>query len=806
MAEDLQTNLITEFLQGGWRVAPFIKTPDGYIGVKAWPKRAATNAADLSSLIAERSNGAKRPLLMGIVPSRGRYIIDIDTKKNTSALQLWRDKVMEVYGDLKLASPNFIVKTKSGGYHLYYSDGSDRLLHSPTSVFSSDSGIDIRGYTGMVVAPTSMGTELDWQLGEYTIIRGRPTDPLTVLGLSKILGDSYDETDTFIKQCLTQVNEALRNDSVTESNRYRLIPDSLIIPSSNRDNTLYRCARLCRLADLSQDAAMSFMGHIAARCETSPEEPLEHWQALAADKVKRVYASETEMKLQTVAGFFDELDNAGTVLLRGVSKTYYYFRHGSRILRIEPRSTYSTDNIGNVLQGVTIASDDGEIPTKKVVSGYTPKHVAYGAAMYPKGGMPFFEFEDRRYVNVYHDPFSTFEPIPEMMERVQPYISRFAEFVRHITGYEDGDAEHMLNKLAWMLQRPYRRLPTGTIIYSHTRGSGKDIFMSLIRELIGRKYYMPITLKSIEDPHIILHDKLVCVASEVQLQTNARGSIAAASFMGLLKDIITSKTVYVNEKFVQPYSAPIFSNFFLLSNFELSSILEPGDRRFDVFHATEEKLDQNRFGDLADLTNDGVWIERTAAQQDLRKHAIYALRMALMNRQVDVTFDRDEAIMNHVKAVMMEAQNPPAIEWMRVNLPTYFTDDMVMMACHFCPMRTSPEYIMKQMKEHFGPALTPLYRTGTRIVHRMNGAPKFEKRADGASSIPMLNFDQKTSDVTARRTVYSFAHAIRDANPTDANLRAVFRVWYDKMVLQFYGNVTQLPNQKPDSQTPNSLI
>lgn len=802
MAEDTLTDIVTEFFQGGWRVAPFIKSPDGYIGVKAWPKRAASNALELQALIEEQKSRTSKPLILGIVPSRGHYVVDIDTKNNSSALQLWKDKVVEAYGDISMAIPNLVVKTKSGGFHLYYSDGSDRQLHSPTAVFSKDSGIDIRGYTGMVIAPTSIGSMEDWQLGEYVLVKGRPTDKMTVLGLAKILGDSYDETDTFIKLILTQVNEALRNDSVNEMQRYQLLPDSMVLPSSSRDNTLYRCARLCRLAGLSQTAALMFMGHVASRCEVSPEEPLEHWLKLAADKVMRVYASESEMKLQAISGLYDELDNAGTVLLRGVSKSYYYFRHGSKLLRIEPRTRYSTDNIQNVLQGVSISGDDGDLAAKKVIGAYNPKQVAYNAAMYPKSNMPYFDYEGLRYVNTYHDPFAAFEPNAELMHRARPFVDTFAEFVRHITGYEDGDDAHLLDKLAWIVQKPYRRLPTGTIIYSHTRGSGKDLFMSLVREIVGRQYYMPITLKSIENAHTLLHDKIVCVASEVQLQTNARGTIAAASFMGALKDIITAKTVYVDEKFIQPYSAPIFANFFLLSNFELSSILEPGDRRFDVFHACEEKLDQNRFGALGDIGNDGIWVERSDIENQFRKHVIYSIRRALLDRNVDTLFDRQEARMNSVKAVLMDSQNPPAIEWLLQNLPAFFTEDVAMMACHFCPMHLRPEYVMKQLREHLGPELRPLYRTG-RVIHRMNGAPKLERKSDGSSSIPILDFDGKAADY--KKPVYFFSQTIRDSNPTDGSLKTLLRNWYASMVHRYYGNVTTLPGKKPEGPAEDIL-
>jgi hypothetical protein len=806
MAEDLLTNIIADFFNSGWRVAPFIKTSEGYIGVKAWPKRAANNNVELQLLIEEQASKSSKVPILGIVPPPGRYIVDIDTKKNTSALQLWKNKVAEAYGEnSKAEMPNLVVKTKSGGFHLYYSDGSEKQLHSPTSIFSKDSGVDIRGYTGMVIAPTSIGTVEDWQLGDYTIIKGLPTDPLTILGLSKILGDSYDEADTFIRSTLSIINECLRNDNVNELHRHRLIPDSIIVPSSNRDNTLYKCARLCRLANLSQDAAFVFMQHIATRCECTVEEPLEHWTKIAVDKVKRVYVSESELKLQTIAGLYEELDNAGTVLLRGVSKSYYYFRLGSSILRLDPRSKYSTDNIGNVLQGSSVHSDEGPIPVKKVINAYKPKEVAYNAAMYPKCDMPYFEYEGMRYVNTYHDYFSAFEPNSELYEMALPFVKTFSQLTKHIVGYNEDDHKHLLDKIAWIIQKPYRRLPTGTIIYSHTRGSGKDIFMGILRELIGRKYYMPITLKTIENAHTDIHDKIICTASEVQLQTNARGNIAAANFMGQLKDLITTKSVYINEKFVQPYSAPIFTNIFLLSNFELSSIIEPGDRRMDIFHAAEQKLDQEQFGPLADITNDGIWVERSSRDREFRTHIVYAIRKALLDRHIESTFDREEAKVNEVKQLMLDNQNPPVVDWMMKNLPPYFTDDVVMMACHFCPVRSSPEYMMKQLKEHFGTQMKQLRRSNT--VYRMNGAPRLEKRSDnGSGSTHILNFETKSADPTCRRSVFFFDNSLRDATPNDFTLKLHMKKWYDLMIATHYNNVIQLPGAKPDALPESDLI
>ena len=427
MSDDNVTPIVTAFFTGGWRIAPFIKTNDGYIGVKAWPKRAAHNALDLQLLVEELQAKSSKDPIFGVSAPAGRYIVDIDTKKNASALQLWKDKVFAVTGDHSLAMPSLVIKSKSGGYHLYYADGSDKLLHSPISVFSKDSGIDIRGYTGMVIAPTSVGAEQDWQTGEYMIIRGRPTDPPTILPLSKIIGDTFDEVDTFVRSTLAIVNEVLRNPNVTDHLRHVLLPDSFVIPSSNRDNTLYRCARLCRLAGIHQDSAITFMGHVALRCETSAEEPTDHWIKLAASKVRRVYADDSELKFKSISAFYEELDNAGAVLLTGVSKSYYYFRLGSNLLHIEPRSKFSLENFPNVVQGHDIHTDEGRVPVRKTIGLYRPKEVVQADAMYPRTDMPYFEFEGVRYVNTYFDTFASFEPDRAILQRATEYVKRFLQ-------------------------------------------------------------------------------------------------------------------------------------------------------------------------------------------------------------------------------------------------------------------------------------------------------------------------------------------------------------------------------------------
>ena len=118
------------------------------------------------------------------------------------------------------------------------------------------------------------------------------------------------------------------------------------------------------------------------------------------------------------------------------------------------------------------------------------------------------------------------------------------------------------------------------------------------------------------------------------------------------------------------------------------------------------------------------------------------------------------------------------------------------MACHFCPLKLSPEYVMKNLKEHYGSQMRSLYRSG-RTIYRLNGSPRYEVRESGTGRVPTLVVDVPTSDTKARKPIYTFAK-ITDTNPTDSVIRANIAKWFATMSARYYGNTTVLPNQKPD--------
>ena len=116
-------------------------------------------------------------------------------------------------------------------------------------------------------------------------------------------------------------------------------------------------------------------------------------------------------------------------------------------------------------------------------------------------------------------------------------------------------------------------------------------------------------------------------------------------------------------------------------------------------------------------------------------------------------------------------------------------------------MRVHPEYVMKQLKEHLGPAMLNVYR-GTQ-VYRMNGAPRLESRSDSGRAQSVLNFN---SDSGHRKAVYYFKNSLRDSSTSDPALRLELRKWYDTMVAKYYGNLGTLPGAKPDLNKKPDLV
>jgi hypothetical protein len=763
MAEDSGTNIISEYFAGGWRVAPFVKAEKNYVGVAKWPSKAASNFADLQLLVQElRQMTNIEHYVLGIVPPPGKYIVDIDLKNNPSALELWMERVRSLYGQTTL--PDFVVKTKSGGYHLYYDSGTENKIGSPTSIFGPESGIDIRGSTGMVIAASSYGSEEEWSSGLYMVIKGKPTLAATVLPIGNLLAGAKSE-ETWETILFTRVNNVLRDVRIPDMLKYQYIPQDITLPASNRDNLIFRLVRLCRQAGLELDAAKKFAIELARRCEiTNPEEDTEFWIRSALDKVDRAYSHSGDLNLTSIFALYEELDNAGCVTVTTGLKVAYYFIRNSPILKVRSGEYLTEEVFKHRFRGVRLFTEEGEIAATKVINQYQPKERAYGASMHPRE-VSFFDFDGKRYVNTYQAPFGTFLPVSSELLKHDALPGRYKDFVAVIAGGKEDEVDLMLQKLAWIVKYPERRRPVATFIYSHTRGVGKDIFADILSMIIGRGYCKRFQIDVLLDKFSYFHDCIVSIFSEVQMYAGAKSVSQAKDFMGRIKSLITEKSQMINQKFQAPYVAPMYTNFMMLSNYAPAALIEPGDRRIEVFHSIEKKFDQAKFGALADLTNDAFWHDPQKEVE--RNHAIYCLYDMLREYPTQQDFDKVTAISTVAKDEVLADSLPSSIRWLIENLPPLFTREIVQLAAARNPYSMNVSYAFDQLRDY---TVNELTRYG-----RLNQAPRIIKMAGltGESAFQMT-FAAVKSDI------YYLASKFDPAGKkfTDTEIKASLSNWW----------------------------
>ena len=789
--------IIDAYFKAGWRIAPFKKKEGGgYHGVKQWPTRAATSHQELEDLCREM----RPPFIFGVVPPEGRYILDLDTKGGKDGYTNWLEHIKRLFPLGDAPEPAIIVRSKSGGYHFYYQHTKKVKLPSPTAVLGKNSGVDIRGYTGMVVMPMRMGD--DWQPGEYVMIHGKPDSPLTTLPFNQVV--PREAVTRNGDADLQIIYEALQNKKFPPARRWEALPE-LVIGESGRDNTLFLAAKMCRRCELSHDDAKLFMDALAHRCELNEGETIDHWKAVAEEKLRRAY--EGEHRIQSVNDFYNELKYAGVVRCAMEGGSIYYVRHGSKMLSLPPYRAYTVQAITDLLRGqvVSVSEQGKAIFAHKVFAEWRPEIIVDSYGMMPKEDEAFFYNAEREYcVNTYRPAFQGFEPDDSLQRRVrEEVVPIFRELVYHVAGGEKS-GDYLLQKFGWIVQRPYIKPVTANIIFSHTRGAGKDSLMDLIGQLFDPKYYIKLEEADFERNFNVYQEKLIAVFSEVQMSGNnsnySRRDLQKLA--GRIKQLITNRTILVEEKFKPSRMVESFTNFFMLSNYKLEAIMETGERRFDVFQCIEEKIDQSKFGLLLDVANRQNRRDvQFSDHNNIRwwDNILYGLREYLLSIECG-DLRKSEAQMTELKAEMMAAYAGEAVTWLRENMPPYFTKDMVMWAATFCPHKIDHTYAFQRLQETFGLVMKPVKKEG--MGHfRLKGSPTLQAKDDGAGRKHLTLEFGKTNDSNSRCQLYTFREdeiSKSASESSEAFLKRQMKAWIDQMHGRYFGSAVTLPGAKID--------
>lgn len=137
--------------------------------------------------------------------------------------------------------------------------------------------------------------------------------------------------------------------------------------------------------------------------------------------------------------------------------------------------------------------------------------------------------------------------------------------------------------LAYPLQHVGAKMRTALIIHGEHEGTGKSLFFDAMRQVYGR-YGRVITQLQLEGDHKgdWMTQMLFCVAEEVVTASHKKDN------KGLLKSMITSPQLHIDEKYKPGRQENNHANFVFLSNETQPMMLDKFDRRYTVIEYEEE--------------------------------------------------------------------------------------------------------------------------------------------------------------------------------------------------------------------------
>lgn len=206
--------------------------------------------------------------------------------------------------------------------------------------------------------------------------------------------------------------------------------------------------------------------------------------------------------------------------------------------------------------------------------------------------------ESENYINTFKGlplaPFNNKE-LSEMMgfdnatnQQIEAFlygvVTPFIQLIHHLCGDDAKDGElvnWILNWIAIPLQQPGTKMDTALIFHGHIQGAGKSLFFDRIMRRIYGDYALTLGQGQLASQYNDwVEGKLFAVFEEI-----FEGKDRYAH-MGMIKQLITGDTVYINKKFVSGWTQDNFVNTVFLSNDMQPLSLEENDRRHVVMYPT----------------------------------------------------------------------------------------------------------------------------------------------------------------------------------------------------------------------------
>jgi hypothetical protein len=177
-------------------------------------------------------------------------------------------------------------------------------------------------------------------------------------------------------------------------------------------------------------------------------------------------------------------------------------------------------------------------------------------------------------------------------------VDGFNKFIQHcrenICSNDEGSFEWLMNFLAHMFQKPWEKPPIAVVL-SGEKGTGKNVFIDMLKHLIGPYAATISDNKVFTSPfNAVLEDKIL-VALDEAFWSGDR------SVEGKLKSVITDGERWIERKGNEKYMADVYDRIFILGNEDKLVNATRDERRFAVFNVADTKKQNTAFfGEVID--------------------------------------------------------------------------------------------------------------------------------------------------------------------------------------------------------------
>lgn len=604
---------------------------------------------------------------------RGIVIIDIDIKDGKSG----SDNYEELRKKFNIPKANVIAKSRSGGFHLFFSRPekySQQHVKSVASITISGvryEGVDIRGDGGYVQGCSKIG---EWEPGEYVLIKGTPEQELSEVPAELMVHLIASHMGSSDLDAMIMSSNVKKSTDIASLLRRGEMPDT--IPDGARNESFFIYLSALKSKGLDRDIARSMAIQLGQRCENPATL---HQSVNIEDMLDRIFEKTTE----------NPYDIAIDMVQRGL---YQLMNYKSKLMYIMPcdnpyilsKSPHDISSMRELMskyvRGVT--GSDGktrQVNPIDVAVRRIPDTQRADTIGFKPGAPDVFTLNDdpggKRYLNMYAAPFI---PKTDANLDMSVYQKDFKFLISQIFGPEGSvDYQLGLDFSAWFLQNPELKCVIAPYLMSKNHGVGKSLYLNLMTRIYGvsRAGDRQARMVKLDDLSRQFFDPtgaLLNIVDEVQFAIHRNMRQETSTFWRHLKNLVTADSLPVEIKGGGTYNVPNTAGLIMAGNKGGHFPIEEMDRRVWIIDNDPPILERGVIDRLFNI----VLRSGTTEGTNERKGSIEAIRFGLAKHKIETALDSVRAPMTELKLEMMKASMTDIEEW----LYDYFSDPNNLMA------------------------------------------------------------------------------------------------------------------------------